>query len=65
MLYGENELNFIKCGANVYDYNQASIKLHEKMGFKKEVVLKDFHFSNGKYSDEYIYGLTKDEFNRR
>lgn len=47
--------------AEVYEYNEVSIKLLEKFGFKKEGRLKKAKFHNGRYYDIFIYGLLKNE----
>ena len=39
-----------------------SIKLHEKMGFKREGQLRNMVFSRGEFFDEIYYGMTRVEF---
>ena len=36
MAYGFREMNFHQIGRTVFDYNEAMIKLYEKLGFSGE-----------------------------
>ena len=64
MNYYFNELRYHKVNAGVYSFNEPSKRLHEKMGFKKEgQLIREVKFTNGKYWDMIIYGMTKGEFN--
>jgi RimJ/RimL family protein N-acetyltransferase len=42
--------------------NEASIRLHHALGFKDEGRRRDTIFYNGRYNDELLFGLTRDEF---
>ncbi|ABR30133.1 GCN5 family acetyltransferase [Thermosipho melanesiensis] len=59
--YAFEEMNMNRLTAEVYEYNEVSIKLLEKFGFKKEGRLKKAKFHNGRYYDIFIYGLLKNE----
>ena len=48
--------------ANVFEGNIASEKVLLKAGYKKEGTLKKAVFKNGKFLDQYIYAILKDEF---
>ncbi len=63
--YYFNELRYHKVNASVYEFNASSITLHEKMGFVKEGHLRETKFTEGKYWDVILFGMTKDEFNTR
>lgn len=56
------ELRYQKVETRVYSFNEDSIKLHEKLGFELEGVLRRSHFANGKYHDVKCFGMTKEEF---
>lgn len=56
------ELGYQKAEVRVYSFNESSIKLHEKCGFIKEGVLRNHHYTSGKYHDVVCYGMTKEEF---
>lgn len=55
--FGFNELCLHSIEANVNPNNLSSIKLLEKLGFKREAYFKEDYFYNGKFFDSAIYGL--------
>ena len=60
--YYFEELRYQKVTAPIYDFNEGSTVLHEKIGFKQEGRLRRMIYTNGDYHDELIYGLTNQEF---
>lgn len=48
--------------ANVFEGNFASEKILMKTGYQKEAVLKKAVFKNGKFLDQYIYAILKNDF---
>ncbi|VAW44220.1 hypothetical protein MNBD_GAMMA04-235 [hydrothermal vent metagenome] len=50
------------CG-EVLGFNQASIQLHKRLGFKQEGLLEQQHFLNHQYHDVHCFGLLHHEFN--
>ena len=44
----------------VYAYNQPSIALLKKHGFLLEGVLKKAAYKDGKFTDSWVFGLTRD-----
>lgn len=46
----------------VYSHNIRGIKSYEKVGFKKEGTLRQSLYMNGKYSDEIIMSILRDEY---
>lgn len=60
--YYFNELRYNKVNAGIFSFNESSIILHEKMGFTKEGCLRQNKFTDGKYWDVIIFGMTKKEF---
>lgn len=48
--------------AYIHPDNEASIALAEKLGFKKEGLLRECIILNGKSADNYLYSLLKNEF---
>jgi len=60
-----NELRYHKVNATVYSFNEASIKLHERLGFQLEGRLRQMIYTHGTYHDELIFGLTAEEFRDR
>jgi RimJ/RimL family protein N-acetyltransferase len=60
--YYFRELRYQKCTVHVYAFNEASLKLHQKLGFQQEGRLRRMIFTNGVYHDEVIFGMTAKEF---
>ena len=60
--YAFYDRGLIRIYDKVLEDNIASIKLHEKCGYKKEGVLRKSHFKNGEFKNEIIFGLLKDDF---
>jgi RimJ/RimL family protein N-acetyltransferase len=63
--YFFGELGYQKVTVPVHGFNDASIQLHEKLGFVREGCLRRMVFTAGQYFDELYYGLTKEEFQGR
>jgi RimJ/RimL family protein N-acetyltransferase len=55
-------LDLHRVEAEIYEYNEQSAILAEKLGFVKEGVLREAKFYSGKYYDILRYGLLKKEF---
>lgn len=58
------QMNINKVKLNVYSFNERAIKSYEKCGFKKEGALRQEIFRDGKYHDEYIMSILKEEYFR-
>jgi RimJ/RimL family protein N-acetyltransferase len=56
------ELHYNKCNAIVYDFNPVSMKFHERLGFQLEGRLRQMGFTQGRYIDHLIFGITAKEF---
>jgi RimJ/RimL family protein N-acetyltransferase len=56
------ELRYQKCTVQVYDFNDASIRLHERLGFRQEGRLRRMGFTDGRHFDVFVYGITAEEF---
>ena len=63
--YGFWERRYQKCESACVHTNEASIRLHEKLGFVEEGRLQRHHFFNGKYYDDILFGLTREAFDAR
>ncbi|TCN37915.1 RimJ/RimL family protein N-acetyltransferase [Kribbella orskensis] len=59
------ERRYHKAEAGIYGYNQASIALHESLGFTHEGILRDHEFLDGAYQDMVLMGITAEEFSAR
>lgn len=56
------DMNLHRISSRILKNNLASIRLHEKCGFKKEGVFRDSVFKNGEYHDVVAMGLLKSDF---
>ena len=56
------ELRYQKCNVGVYDFNEASIRLHESLGFQHEGRVRRSYFTGGKYYDFINLGITREEY---
>jgi RimJ/RimL family protein N-acetyltransferase len=60
--YFFDELRYQKVNVDIYDFNEASMQLHKRLGFQEEGRLRRMVFGNGKYYDSVIWGMTIEEF---
>jgi RimJ/RimL family protein N-acetyltransferase len=60
--YGYRILNLRRIILEVYDYNERAIKAYEKVGFVKEGKVRRSIFKDGRYVDEYVMSMLKDEY---
>lgn len=60
--FGFQELNMHRIAAIIFLENTASEKLVERLGFKKEGILRDYMFQNGTACYTTIYSLLKHEW---
>jgi len=56
------ELRYQKVNAHVYGFNDASRRLHERLGFQLEGRIRRMIYSMGTYHDTLVFGLTAEEF---
>jgi RimJ/RimL family protein N-acetyltransferase len=59
---------FLKLGlqriyVKILEENVQTIKIHERIGFKREGILRKSVFKNGHYKNELFMGLLEEEFN--
>lgn len=57
-----SELKATKLYGEALSFNKPSIRLHEKLGFIKEGVLRKQHFLNNQYHDVHCFGMLKHEW---
>lgn len=60
--FGFLNLNLHKVCGQVLDFNKASIKLHTKLGFVKEGILREHHKVGSEYYDLVSFGLLSKEW---
>ena len=63
--YFFEELRYQNATVVVYSFNEASSQLHEQLGFQLEGRLRRMGYTNGRYHDHLLYGMTKEEFKER
>ena len=56
------ELRFQKANPGVFAFNDASVRLHEKLGFVLEGRRRRSGYSNGTFHDALLFGMTVEEF---
>ncbi len=54
--------NFNHLTASIYEGNDASIRVVQKVGFVLEGVLRKNVFKENRFLDQYVYGLLKEDF---
>lgn len=57
-----NELNVNKVKLATVSFNERAIRCYEKCGFKQEGVLRQEIFKGGKYHDEIIMSILKEDY---
>ncbi len=62
MRYYFMELRMNKCNTAVYAFNEASLGLHDHLGFTREGLRRQVYFTRGKYCDDVEFGMTREEF---
>lgn len=63
--YYFRELRYQKANARVYSFNEASMRLHEKLGFQREGRLRRMAYTEGRHHDVLLFGMTAEEFEVR
>lgn len=56
------QMNINRIKLNVFSFNQRAIKSYEKCGFKVEGILRQEVFRDGKYYDDIVMGILKEEY---
>ena len=59
------ERRYQKCNSACVDTNEASVKLHQKLGFVEEGRRRRQWYLDGDYRDDILFGLTREEFDAR
>jgi RimJ/RimL family protein N-acetyltransferase len=60
--YGFQQLNLHRISSAAVAFNERSIKLHRKLGFKEEGRLRQAMFKNGEYHDRLEFGILREEW---
>lgn len=62
MRYGFYELRMQKCNSSCVEINEASLKFHKNLGFIEEGRRRRIINMNGKFYDNILLGITREEF---
>jgi RimJ/RimL family protein N-acetyltransferase len=60
--YGFRERRYQKCNSACVHTNEASLRLHKRLGFVEEGRRRRQVFFNGEYHDDMLSCLTREEF---
>ena len=63
--YAFNERRLNKFNVSVIDGNMGSATMLKKLGSQQEGIRRQVIYTNGRYHDEILFGLTRDEFNHK
>ena len=62
MRYGFETLNLHRVTLHVFADNPRAIHVYEKLGFKKEGVMREENYCDGRYGDTIVMGLLREEW---
>lgn len=65
MKYCFHERRYQKCNSACIADNEASVALHKSLGFVEEGRRRRQFFMNGRYYDDILFGLTREEFDNK
>jgi RimJ/RimL family protein N-acetyltransferase len=60
--YGFEQLNLHRISSSAFSFNERSLRLHRKVGFREEGRMRECTYKNGSYCDEVIFGILKSEW---
>lgn len=60
--YCFTELKLNRIEAEIYEFNERSIRLFENLGFKRDGIRRQYIFKDRVFKDEYIYSLLREEW---
>ena len=55
--YGFNKMKLHRIGAEIFENNKISLKLFEKLNFKKELEMKDYLWRDGRWWKVFTYSV--------
>lgn len=60
--YGFQQLNLHRISSGAFAFNERSLKLHKKVGFREEGRMRQATFKNGQYHDHVMFGILREEW---
>ena len=55
--YGFKQMKLHRIGADIFEYNKVSLRLYEKLEFKKELEMRDYLWRDGKWWKVFTYSI--------
>jgi len=62
--YGFEQLNLHRIYSEVWSFNERSLRMHLKVGFKEEGRQREAVYKNGTYHGIVMFGMLKDEWGK-
>lgn len=63
MRYAFDEMNLERLDGSIIEYNAISYSMYcNKLGWKEEGRRRNYYYRNGRYYDQIIVGITKDDY---
>lgn len=62
--YGFSQLNLNRISSAAYGFNERSINMHLRLGFKREGCVRRAIYKNGQYNDKVLLGILKEEWKK-
>ena len=60
--YGFRQLNLHRISSSAKAFNERSIRMHKKIGFQQEGIMRQSDFVNGQFHDKVMFGLLREEW---
>lgn len=60
--YGFQQLNLHRISSSAKAFNERSVRMHKKLGFRQEGIRRQSDFVNGQYHDLIMFGLLREEW---
>lgn len=62
--YGFDQLNLHRISSTAYAFNERSLRLHRKVGFREEGRQREALFKNGRYHDLVMFGILREDWKK-
>lgn len=60
--YAFEQLNLHRVSSAAYSFNERSVRMHLKIGFTQEGIVRESIYKNGKYQDKVVLGFLRSEW---
>ncbi len=60
--YGFEQLNLHRISSEVFSFNERSLRMHKKLGFREEGRQREAWFKNGRFHDWVLFGILRDDW---